>query len=125
MNQKKNNTFLFASIIAIICLIVFVSFDHVFLAPAHNPSATVSPTREQNNLTYKGKASIDALTLLKQKGSIVQDSSGLVTTINNRKADPSKHEYWAFFINGKMAEVGPGNYQTKDTDIIDWKIATY
>jgi hypothetical protein len=74
---------------------------------------------------YQGKEGIDALTLLKQLTKVEQDSSGLVTSINNRKADTSKKEYWSFFVNNKMAEVGPADYVTKDTDQIEWKIQTY
>ncbi|CAN5126459.1 hypothetical protein BH09PAT1_BH09PAT1_5030 [soil metagenome] len=74
---------------------------------------------------YPGKEGVDALTLIKQITSVEQDNSGLVTSINKRKADSSKREYWSFFVNDKVAEVGPADYVTKDTDLIEWKIQTY
>lgn len=78
-----------------------------------------------DQLSYQGQTGKDALTLLKQTAIIEQDPSGLVVSINGRKADNSKHEFWAFLVNGKEATVGPADYQTKDGDQIEWKIATY
>ena len=48
-----------------------------------------------------------------------------VTSINDRLADDSKHEFWAFYVNGKQAEVGAGSYIVKQGDTIEWKIETY
>ena len=67
----------------------------------------------------------DALTLLKEKAEVVQDTSGLVVQINKRKADEQKREYWSFYVNEKMASVGPKDYVTKDTDRIEWKIEKF
>ncbi len=91
-----------------------------------------TPTLQQNHdkvaadiFRYSGKEGVDALTLLKQQTSVEQNSTGLVTAINKRKADASNKEYWSFFVNGKMAEVGPADYLTKDSDQIEWRIETY
>ncbi len=78
-----------------------------------------------NYFSYKGEDGKDALTILKKKTSIEQSASGLVVSINNRKADNKEKEYWSFFVNGKMAEVGPADYQTKKGDLIEWKIQKY
>ena len=78
-----------------------------------------------NYFFYKGEIGKNALEILKQKTSVEQSASGLVVSINNRKADDSKHEFWGFFVNGKMAEVGPLDYQTKEGDLIEWKIQKY
>jgi hypothetical protein len=48
-----------------------------------------------------------------------------VNSINGQSADGTKREFWSFFINGKVAEVGPAAYSTKDDDRLEWKIATY
>lgn len=76
-----------------------------------------------NEITYEGKEGVNALTLLRGKAT-VEDEHGFVTSINGRKADES-HEFWAFYVNGKQAEVGAGEYVTSDTDVIEWKIETY
>ena len=96
--------------------------------PKQPENAVVSQTQNQkqaNSLFYKGKEGIDALTLLKKQAEVFQDASGLVVSINNRKADSAKHEYWAFYINGKLASVGPGEYKTKEADKVEWKIQKY
>lgn len=75
--------------------------------------------------SYKGEIGKSALDILKEKASVDEASSGLVTGINGRRADNSAHEYWAFYVNGKLADTGPADYQTKDTDLIEWKIEKY
>lgn len=79
-----------------------------------------------DTFSYQGEEGKDALYLLKLSAeSVEQNGTGLVIAINNRKADDSKKEYWAFYVNGKMAEVGPADYKTKNGDRIEWKIEKY
>jgi hypothetical protein len=99
----------------------FTQQNRVF-SSSQQPLVTVhAPTPFQ----MQGVPGKDALTLLKEHAQIQQDASGLVISINGRKADVKKHEYWTFFINGKMASVGPAAYQTQKIDSIIWKIGTY
>ncbi len=86
---------------------------------------TVSQALVSNYVIYQGLEGKDALTLLKQKAEVAQDNSGLVVAINGRKAESAKREYWAFYVNGKMAEVGPADYKTKEGDTIEWRISNY
>lgn len=88
-------------------------------------AAVVSEIGKTDKFSYKGEEGKDALTLLKEKTNIEQGASGLVVAINGRKAEDSKKEFWAFYVNGKMAEVGPADYKTKDGDVIEWKIEKY
>lgn len=81
--------------------------------------------KEKESLSYNGKEGEDALTLLKVKAKIEQDSSGMVVSINGRKSSSSAREYWAFYVNGKLSQVGPSDYQTKNEDSIEWKIEKY
>lgn len=69
-----------------------------------------------------------ALDLTKEKAKVVTKGEGAnayVTEINGQEALNSKKEYWALYINGKLAEVGAGSYQLKDGDKIEWKIEKY
>ncbi len=69
-----------------------------------------------------------ALDLTKEKASVKIKGEGVnayVTEINRQETLNSKKEYWAFYVNGKMAEVGAGSYQLKDGDKIEWKIEKY
>lgn len=91
-------------------------------------SPTAAPTKvtsQQNTFSYTGEDGKDALRILQEKTSIEQDTSGLVTAINGRKADTAKKEFWAFYVNGKMAQVGPKEYVTKKGDEITWKVENY
>lgn len=74
---------------------------------------------------YKGKTGKTALELLKEQAPVEEASSGLVVAINGRKADNTQSEYWGFYVNGKLASVGPFEYKTNDGDIIEWKIEKY
>lgn len=80
---------------------------------------------QDREIIYKGKDGSDALILLKQIAKVEQDSSGLVISINGRVANAVKHEYWAFYINEKMAQVGPAEFKTKNSDKLTWKIEKY
>lgn len=74
---------------------------------------------------YKGRTGKNALQLIQEQAAIELATSGLITSINGRKADNSNKEYWAFYVNGKLAPVGPADYQTKDEDLIEWRIEKY
>jgi len=69
-----------------------------------------------------------ALDLTKEKTNIKTKGEGVnayVTEINGQEALNSKKEYWAFYVNGKMAKVGAGSYKLKEGDKIEWKIEKY
>ncbi len=69
-----------------------------------------------------------ALDLTKENAKVVTKGEGVnayVIQINEKLADDSKKEFWAFYVNGKIAETGAGGYQLKEGDKIEWKIAKY
>jgi hypothetical protein len=74
---------------------------------------------------YKGEEGKDALTLLKEKTEVELDNVGMVVSIDGTKVNSEKREFWAFYVNDQMAQVGAADYQTKEGDIIDWKIENY
>lgn len=93
--------------------------EHVQPLPEH------VQLKQIDSFSYTGKTGKDALTLLQQQASVGFSQPGMVNSINGRKAQDGKHEYWAFYVNGKMAQVGAADYQTKNGDQITWKIETY
>ena len=115
----------------IVITAVFVYFDFSYgksssstiARPARQIKAVLSA--QISNVSYIGETGKDALTLLKEHASIVQDGAGVGLAINGKKADAKKHEYWAFTVNNKLAPVGPAEYQTKNSDKIVWEIETY
>lgn len=108
-----------------IALLLLIAFSLLSFGPSFKKetigSQPILPTT-QNSISYKGEEGKDALALLKQKYSTVQDTSGLVIAIGGRKAESARNEYWAFYVNGKMAQVGPKDFKTKNSDLIEWKI---
>jgi hypothetical protein len=107
-------------------ILILAVFFTLGLVTKRNVSVNVQTTSPISEvISYKGESGKDALTLLKEKFSVSQDNSGMVSSIVGRKTDSSKHEYWAFYVNGKTANVGPADYKTKNTDLIEWKIEKY
>ena len=96
----------------------------VALAPVPTPTVSVQKAQEVS-VSYEGVAGKDALGLLQEKAKVELDTSGMVVSIDGKKAQSTKREYWAFYINGEMSQVGPKEYITKDSDKLLWKIATY
>ena len=122
---NKKTTVLGILLFALIILsAIFLNYQPAVLSSLA-PTPAVREQTINTDFAYRGQAGLDALTILKQKTNVEQDKSGMVVSINSRKADGAKHEYWAFYINGKLASVGPADYQTKNTDTIKWKIETY
>jgi len=69
-----------------------------------------------------------ALKALYSSHKIVSKGIGentFITSIDGREASTEKREFWAFYVNGKQAEVGAGTYKVKNNDTIEWKIETY
>lgn len=125
----KNKLVLFAVVIVIV-LAIFLGFESLRQQPQNEPNPqayNVNPVLQKSSesISYKGKANVDALTLLSQNTAVSLDQSGMVSSINGRKVDSAKHEYWAFYINGKLGNVGPADYLTKDSDLIEWKVEKY
>ena len=118
-------------IIAIIGVLILIVIGIFVFHPVSNVSQEMSSVRptvvskqtEIATVSYKGENGKDALTLLKKQATVEQDHSGLVVGINGNK--PTGHEYWAFYVNGKLASVGPADYKTTNTDKIEWKIEKY
>lgn len=119
-------------VIFVVVIVLVIFFGYVLLGQqAQNKSNTqaysVNPILQKSSerISYKGKANIDALTLLRQNATVSLDQSGMVSSINGRKVNSEKHEYWAFYINSKLGSIGPADYQTKDRDLIEWKVEKY
>lgn len=118
--MKKKIIFL-----GILSLVLFASLSFNFSSKqAKVNDISVAPIIK-DIFSYKGEQGKDALTILKQKFSVSQNNSGMVSAISGKKADAGKREYWAFYVNGKMANVGPADYKTRNSDLIEWKIEKY
>lgn len=87
---------------------------------------TGTVTQQSTDISYQGQEGRTALELLKEKHKVETksfDFGEMVVGIDGRVA--TDNEFWAFYINGNPAQVGAGDYQTKDSDSITWKLETY
>jgi uncharacterized protein YxeA len=78
---------------------------------------------ETSSVSYDGQEGKTALELLKQNAEVVTKDSAYgpyVDSINNVQGG-TDGKYWAFYVNGQMAQVGADAYQTKTGDKIEWK----
>ena len=105
-------------------------FTHrdVLSSKTKSPTVTIQPASSSSQIdtfSYAGVKGKNALELLKNNATVKFDSSGMVVSINGREADTTRHEYWAFYINGDLANIGPASYMTSDGDILKWKIEKY
>lgn len=99
-------------------------------APSFKADITVV-NLDESLTDYKVKEEgLSALEALKKvtKGNLEVKGEGenaFVQSINGRNPDESSREYWAFYINDKLSEVGAGSYIIKNADKIKWKIERY
>lgn len=73
----------------------------------------------------EGKTALDLLNISSKVKSKGEGVNAYILSINGREATSLKKEYWAFYINGKLANVGAGSYKLKSGDKIEWKIEKY
>lgn len=132
--KKKGVLFITFGVIILVLGINFTLGSHLLKQSQTKstlPSQQTVTKKEQITIThdsfsYQGVEGKTALALLKKKAKNVElSNSGLVVSINGRKAEDSKKEFWAFYVNGEMAQVGPAEYITEDKDLIEWKIEHY
>lgn len=136
MNQNTTNnkkSFWVSAVIILVALGMILTYSSFLTSGLNNtnqakpnPSTNSTDTTSQN-ITYKGKEGVDAMTLLKQNANAeTQTSEGLgefVTAINGVK--PADKQFWALYVNGAQSETGASQTSTKDSDTIEWKLVNY
>ena len=81
---------------------------------------------KSGDVTYVGRNGSTALDLLKEKyknkveTKVYSGIGEFVQGIDGRT--PDTNHYWAFYVNGKEATVGPSSYISHDTDTLEWKL---
>lgn len=91
---------------------------------ATESAQVVTQAAKPNPLAYRGQEGKTALEILKAVANVETSGEGqmaFVVSINGYKPDTTK-EFWAFYVNNKMAEVGAGSYKTKADDVIKWQL---
>lgn len=72
-----------------------------------------------------GSTALQTLSLSHKVAMKGENENAYITAIDGRGASDSGREFWAFYVNGKQAEVGAGSYKVKNNDTIEWRIETY
>lgn len=126
--QKRIKLAIVSGILFAGIIVAMIFFSRPVASPSsseNTPTPTSIASQSAQSITYQGKEGVDALTLLEEEWEVERTSAGFVTAINGRKADDAKKEYWSFYVNGEPSQVGAAEYQTKNTDTIEWRIETY
>ncbi|MEK7202272.1 MAG: DUF4430 domain-containing protein [Patescibacteria group bacterium] len=106
--------------------VLVLAFGLYLIVPDRNICSTnqaVEQLASRCEINYQGVEGQNALELLKSSHQVETQSFSfgeMVQSIDGVKA-PATH-FWAFEINGKLAEVGAGDYQTKNDDTLSWKL---
>lgn len=86
---------------------------------------TPGNSQQVSSISYQGVEGQDALSLLKKEHTVETKSFGegigeFVETIDG--ITPSQNEFWSFYIDGKIGQVGASTYITKTGETIEWKL---
>lgn len=88
------------------------------------PAAKLTTSEDKKTVSYDGQTGKTALEILKSLTTVAtkQSSYGeFVTGIGGVQADGTT-QFWSFYVNGKLADVGAGTYKTTNGEKIQWRI---
>jgi hypothetical protein len=115
--MKQQRTLLYAA------MAIILAFGLYLMVPRSDSATTTVGQEQTQEISYQGIDGKNALELLRGNHQIETqkfDFGEMVLSINGRKA--GNDEFWAFYVNGELAQVGAADYQTKSTDIISWNL---
>lgn len=112
-------------ILTLFVVIALAVLGFVYYAEeAKSPVGDQPAAGEEQVIRYKGVEGKTALELLEMQYRVEgKDFPGVgkfVISING--IAPDQNHFWAFYVNGKQAEVGASNYITKNGDLIEWRL---
>jgi hypothetical protein len=106
--------------------VLVLAFGLYLTVPDRNICSTnqaIEQLASRCEISYQGVEGKNALELLKSSHQVETQkfSFGEMVQSIDGVASPATH-FWAFEINGKLAEVGAGDYQTENDDTLSWKL---
>ena len=121
--MKKTNTY--AKILLVASLFVFLAAG-CGKKSTDNSNKGQTQNTNQTVYTFQGQEGKTAMELLRAKygdklGVKVFPAGELVESINGTKAE-NNQTYWAFYVNGKYSNIGASQYQTKTSDVVEWRL---
>ena len=88
---------------------------------------TIEISEDGTYVSYDGVEGETPLATMQGLTDVVTQSSDFgefVTTINGLEADSSS-QYWAFYVNGELANLGAGNFTAEAGDSIEWRLEEF
>ncbi len=124
--MKKNNKIIkiLLSIFAIVSITIMFNYTIEKKSSQNQNNNKTQLENIENNISYDGKEGIDALSILKEKYPVefqISEFGSFVTSINGQSAETNKN-FWAFYVNGMLADKAADKFITKNTDKIEWKL---
>ncbi|MEK7535101.1 MAG: DUF4430 domain-containing protein [Patescibacteria group bacterium] len=106
--------------------VLLLAFGLWLIVPDRNlcsPKLAVDKLEQKCVVSYVGVEGKNALELLKSAHQVETQkfSFGEMVQSIDGVASPATH-FWAFYVNDKLADVGAGDYQTKNEDTLSWKL---
>lgn len=124
---KKLEIFVIVTIIGLIGVIYALTRQPVVAPTVQNTQNQENQTVQQvpkTTVQYQGVEGKTALELLRSSHNIeTKEFTGIgeyVVSIDGLA--PDNQHFWAFYVNGSQAQVGAGQYITKNSDQIEWKL---
>lgn len=126
MSQKSKTLVVLGALVVIGATLIGVSVANDNAnRTAQTAQTTQTQQKKQDDLiSYQGQEGKTALDILKSSYNVetkTYDGIGEMVTSINGVAPDEKH-FWAFYVNGQQAQVGAGQYTTKQGDKISWKL---
>lgn len=119
-------------VIVVVASLVVLALVVVFIVNRSNSGGTPQPTPSVSTsapnrtvIEYKGEEGKTVLELLQRRAVVeIRDtpSGPLIVAVAGFAPDPSKGEFWRFFVNGVESDVWAGSYVTKNTEDIVWRV---
>lgn len=134
--MKKNSIILSAIIASVVLWFVFgKTFVAHFFSHEQQQNTEVdvvltvkTPQKEILRTKKSVYGDYTALKVLEEELPIETKGKGsqaFVVGIAGVRADTKKKQYWAFYVNNKLASQGAGIYQVQKKDAIVWSLETY
>ncbi|HUD20795.1 MAG TPA: DUF4430 domain-containing protein [Candidatus Saccharimonadales bacterium] len=102
-----------------VCAIVLGFGIYLFIPALSSHKATATQVQPSDIVALDGQDNVTALNLLKASHQVQTEQTSLgeyITGIDG--VTPNSNQFWAFYVNGQMADVGADSYVTKSTDRI-------
>ena len=122
--MNKSSKLLFPLILVVVIITTGCGLQPNTTTTPINEVTEEKPNVETQSIKLTGQEDKTAMEILKASHKIGTKSFGeigeFIEEIDGVKSD-TKH-FWAFYINGESSNVGAGQYETKNSDLIEFKL---